>query len=116
MVGPRESSVAQLAVERLVAGMFTPVPCQLVAASEAPAAVVPAADVRLLPGVGPEVGFQVRGFGVLLAAPRVLACVRRSLALQHYHHLRVVCRRLLEHLGKLVRGQLLVGLTRGGRG
>ena len=56
MVGARESSIAQLAVERFVPRVFPLVPGQLVAPSEPPATVVPAADVRLLPGVGSQVG------------------------------------------------------------
>ena len=116
MVRPGESSVTQLAVEGFVPGVLSLVPCQLITASEPPAAVFPTADVGLLPGVGPQVSLQVRRLGVLLAATRVLAGVGWSLTLQHDHHLCLIAR-LLEHLGELVRGKLLVQIvTRGGGG
>ena len=57
MVGARESSIAQLAVERFVPRVFSLVSRQLVAPSEPPTTVVPTADVGLLPGVGSQVGF-----------------------------------------------------------
>ena len=57
MVGARESSIAQLAMERFVSRVFPLVSSQLVAPGEPPATVVPAADVGLLPGVGSQVGF-----------------------------------------------------------
>ena len=56
MVGARESSITQLAMERFVPRVFPLVSGQLVAASEPPTTIVPAADVRLLPGVGSQVG------------------------------------------------------------
>ena len=59
---------------------------ELVAAGEAPAAVLPLADVGLLPGVGPEVRLEVRGLGVRLAAARVVAGVGGGLALEDHHH------------------------------
>ncbi len=88
MVGPREGPVAQLAVERLVAGVLALVPRQLIRAGEPPTAVVPLADIGLLPGVGAQVGLQVRRLGVGLPAARLVADVhRRGLPLQHNHHL-----------------------------
>ena len=116
MVGARESSVAEFAIERFVPRVLPLVPGQLVTAGKSPATVVPAADVRLLTRVGSQVRLQVGRLGVLLAAAWVLARVGRRLALQHDHHLWVVGSAWLEHLGKLLRGQFLVGLTRSGGG
>ena len=56
MVGPGESSITEFAMERLVPRVLALVPGQLVASSKPPTAVVPTADVRLLPGVGSQVG------------------------------------------------------------
>ena len=68
MVRPGESSLTQFAVERFVPRVFPLMPGQLVRPGEPPAAVLPLADVGLLPGVGPQVGLQVGGLGVGLAA------------------------------------------------
>ena len=87
MIGPGESSVAQFTVEGLVARVFALVTRELVTAREPPAAVLPLADVGLLPGVSAEVGLQVAGLGVRLPAARMLAGVGRGLTLQHDHDL-----------------------------
>ena len=48
--------------------MFPLVPGQLIRPGEPPAAALPVADVRLLPGVGSVVGLEVAGLGVGLPA------------------------------------------------
>ena len=59
--------------------MLPLVPGELVTAGEPPAAVLPLADVGLLPRVGAEVRLQVRGLGVGLAAVAVFARVDNHL-------------------------------------
>ena len=59
--------------------MLPLVPGELVTAGEPPAAVLPLADVGLLPRVGAEVRLQVRGLGVGLPAARVVTRVARRL-------------------------------------
>jgi len=68
VVGSRESPLTQLTLERSVPSVFPLVPGQLVRPSKPPATALPVTDVRLLPGVGPEVGLQVAGLGVGLPA------------------------------------------------
>lgn len=68
MVGPGEGSLTQLAVEGFVPGVFPLMSGQLVRPGEPPATVLPLADVGLLPSVGPQVGLEVAGLGVGLAA------------------------------------------------
>ena len=53
-----------MTLERFVPGVFPEVPGQLVRPTELPAAVLPPADVGLLPGVRPQVGLQVGALGV----------------------------------------------------
>jgi len=104
MVGPGESSLTQLAVERFVPRVFPLVPGQLIRPGEPPAAVLPLADVGLLPGVGSQVGLEVAGLGVGLPAPRVVAAVAGALPLEDDHHL----------AGLLVLTRAGEGETRGG--
>jgi hypothetical protein len=54
------------AFERLCSSVFPVVARQLVGPGESPFAAVPTAPVRLLPCVGPLVGFQVRALRVNL--------------------------------------------------
>ena len=87
MIRPGESSVTQLTVERFVARVFPLVPGQLVRPGKPPPAVLPLADVGLLPCVGPQVGLEVAGLGVRLAAARVVAGVGGALPLEDDHDL-----------------------------
>ena len=64
-----ESSAADVALEGLHARVFPLVPGQLVRPGEPPPAAGPPAHVGLLPRVGPNVGLQVAGLDVVLAAP-----------------------------------------------
>ena len=75
VVGAREGSLAQLALERPVAGVLAVVARQLVGAGELPAAALPRALVRLLARVRPQVGLEVRRFRVRLGAALVRARV-----------------------------------------
>ena len=87
VVGSRESPLTQLTLERSVPSVFPLVPGQLVRPSKPPATALPVTDVRLLPGVGPEVGLQVAGLGVGLPTPGVVTGVGRTLPLEDHHHL-----------------------------
>ena len=69
VVRPGESSAADVALEGLHARVFPLVPGQLVRPGEPPPAAGPPAHVGLLPRVGPDVGLQVAGLDVVLAAP-----------------------------------------------
>jgi hypothetical protein len=107
VVRTRESSIAEFAMERLVPGVLALVPRQLVRAGKPPAAVLPRADVGLLPGVRAQVGLQVRGLGVGLPAPGLVAYVqRRRFALQDNHNLLLL----------LLLLQVVVGMGMEGRG
>lgn len=75
VVRPRERALAQLAVERFVAGVLALVAGQLVRAGKTPAAVGPLANVRLLPGVSAQVGLKMGGFCVGLPTAGMLAHV-----------------------------------------
>jgi len=89
VIRSRESSITQLTVEWFIPRMLPFVPREFVTTSESPPTVVPTADVRLLPCVGPKVSLQVGGLGVLLPTPRVLTCVSGGLTLQDDHNLRM---------------------------
>ena len=75
MVAAGEGSLAQLALERSVAGVLAVVARQLVGARELPPAALPAAQVRLLPRVRAMVRLQVRALRVRLVAARIAARV-----------------------------------------
>lgn len=79
MIRPGEGSVAHLALERPVAGVFPRMPRQLVRPREFPAAILPRADVRFLAGVRPQMSLEVGALGVGLSAARVVAGVTRGL-------------------------------------
>ena len=64
VVASGERPGAQVALERLLAGVFPVVPGQLIGPGKLPAAALPGAGVRLLSSVGPLVSFQVRALGV----------------------------------------------------
>ena len=71
MVRARESLVADFALIGLDPGVGPLVPCQFVGAREAPAAACPGAGEGLLAGVPPQVGLEMRAFGVDLGTTRV---------------------------------------------
>ena len=75
MVATGEGSLAQLALERSVAGVLAVVARQLVGARELPPAALPAAQVRLLARVSAVMRLQVRALRVRLVAARVAARV-----------------------------------------
>ena len=75
VVAAHEAPLADGAGELLLAGVRALVPGELVAAREAPAAVLVRAGERPLAGVRARVGLQVRGLEVVLAAAGVLALV-----------------------------------------
>ena len=78
VVRPGEGPVAHLALERPVARVLPVVPRQLVGSGEFPSAILPGALVGLLARVRPEVGLEVRRFGVGLGASFVVARVSRE--------------------------------------
>ena len=57
---------AQVALERLLPGVFPVVPSQLIGPGKLPAAALPGAGVRLLSSVRPLVSFQMGTLGVHL--------------------------------------------------
>lgn len=77
VVASGEGALAQVALERSVAGMFTVVPRQLVRPGELPAASLPRAVVGFLASVRAEVSLQVRALRVGFRAAWVIAGVRR---------------------------------------
>lgn len=76
VVGAREGTVAEVALEGPVARVLAVVAREFVRARELPAAAVPVAVVGLLACVRAQVRLEVRALGVGLAAARVAAGVR----------------------------------------
>ena len=85
VVRPGKRSVAHLASVGSDPGVFPHVPAQLVRAGELPAAALPGADVRLLPGVGPQVGLHVGGLVVRLGASVIRTIVNLGNLLNSPH-------------------------------
>ena len=81
VVRPGEGPVTHPTLEGPIARVFAHVPGQLVGAGKLPATVFPRADVRFLSRVGAEVGLEVAGLGVALAAAGMLAGVGGHLPL-----------------------------------
>lgn len=79
VVGPGEGPLAELTLKGAVTGVLAKVSRQLIGPGKLPAAALPAALVRFLAGMGPQVSLQVGGLGVGLAAARVGAGVRGDL-------------------------------------
>lgn len=75
MITAGEGTLAEVALEGAVTGVFPVVPGQLVRAGELPPAALPRAVVRLLAGVRAQVGLQVRALRVGLVTPGVGARV-----------------------------------------
>ena len=78
VVGPHEPLVADGAGEPLLAGVCSKVSLKFVGPCETFTAEQPVANEGPLPGVPPQVGFQVRRLAVDLAAPRNVATVNVS--------------------------------------
>ena len=66
VITPSKSSVTKMTFEGFAAGVFAVMPGELVRSGKLPVTSLPAAQVRLLPGVGPLVGLQVTALGVNL--------------------------------------------------
>ena len=75
MITAGELPRAEMALERLGAGVFPVMPRQLVRPRKLPAAAVPRALVGLLTRVRPLVGLQVRALGVDFVTRRKVAAV-----------------------------------------
>lgn len=73
MIAPHEASLAHRAGKLLLAGVGPLVARQLIAAREAPPAVLVGAGKGPLARVGAPVGLKMRGFEVILAAARMIA-------------------------------------------
>ena len=80
MVRSGESPVTHFALERFVTCVLSNVTGQFVTSCKLPAAILPRADVRLLPGVRPQVGLQVTRLCVAFAASGMPARVSGQLA------------------------------------
>lgn len=78
VVGAGEGSLAQVALERPVSGVFPEVPCELVRPGELPAAAFPVAVIWLFTCVRPHVSFEVGALRVRFPASGKLAVVRRG--------------------------------------
>lgn len=78
VVGPGEGTLTQVTLERPVSGVLPEVTRELVGTSELPAAALPAAVVRFLSCVRPEVRLQVGALGVRLPTAGESAGVRRG--------------------------------------
>ena len=70
-----EGPLTHSTLKRFVAGVLSHVPGELVRAGELPATVFPVADVRLLPCMSSQVGFQVTGLGVAFPTSRMVTSV-----------------------------------------
>ena len=70
-----ECPLAQATLERPVSRVLAVMPRQFIRASKPPAAAFPTAQVRLFSSVSSQVGLQVAGLGVGLAAGLVAARV-----------------------------------------
>jgi hypothetical protein len=70
-----KSSVTQMTFEGFAARVFAMMSGELVRSGELPVTSLPAAQVGLLPSVGPLVGLEVRALGVNLVAVGVVALV-----------------------------------------
>ena len=70
-----EGPLTHSTLERFVAGVLSHVPGQLIRAGKLPAAVFPVADVRLLPRVSSQVGFQVTGLSIAFPTSRMVTGV-----------------------------------------
>ena len=79
MVRPREGTFTEPALEWPISGVFPVMPSQLVGSGEPPAAAFPAAEVRLLSRVCPQMRLEVARLGVRLVARLVAARVDRHL-------------------------------------
>ena len=66
VITPSKSSVTKMTFEGFAAGVFAVMPGEFVRSGKLPVTSLPAAQVRLLPGVGPLVGLQVTALGVNL--------------------------------------------------
>ena len=66
VITPGESSVTKVTFEGFAPGVFAVVSGQLIRSGKLPVTSLPAAEVRLLPGVSPLVGLQVTALGVNL--------------------------------------------------
>ena len=66
VITPGESSVTKVTFEGFAPGVFAVVPGQLIRSGKLPVTSLPAAEVRLLPGVSPLVGLEVTALGVNL--------------------------------------------------
>ena len=77
MIGTREMSVTEHAMERSVSGVLACVAREFVRPRELPPTVAPVTHVRLLARVCTQMGLEVGRLCVGLAAPRVLAAVAR---------------------------------------
>ena len=66
VITPGESSVTKVTFEGFAPGVFAVVSGQLIRSGKLPVTSLPAAEVRLLPGVGPLVGLEVTALGVNL--------------------------------------------------
>ena len=75
VVGASKGAFTELAGVRPNPRVLPYVPAQLVRPGELPAAVLPQADVGLLPGVGPEVGLEVGALGVDFVTAREVTMV-----------------------------------------
>ena len=80
VIASREGALAEVTLERAVAGVLAVVTRQLVAARKLPTTALPRAGVRLLAGVRADVRLQVRALRVCLRAARVRAAVYRLAA------------------------------------
>ncbi len=59
VVRPGEGPLAQAALERPITGVFAIVSCELIGSGKLPPTALPTAGVRLLAGMGAEVGLEV---------------------------------------------------------
>lgn len=75
VVGPREGSLAEVALERLETGVLSEVAGQLVRPSKLPRAPFPTALVGFFSCVCPLVSLEVRTLGVHFVAARHVAAV-----------------------------------------
>ena len=66
VITPSKSSVTKMTFEGFAAGVFAVMPGELIRSGKLPVTSLPAAQVRLLPGVSPLVGLQVTALGVNL--------------------------------------------------
>ena len=66
MITPGESSVTKVTFEGFTPGVFAVMSGQLIGSGKLPVTSLPAAEIRLLSGVGPLVSLQMTALGVNL--------------------------------------------------